>query len=297
LYVTPERETFLNFPSQILGDGYTLTVFLPQDSAAVPMQYPVVYYLGLDRAEKEKTQSYAKEHKILLVGINLKEKDYDRLGGKLYDFFSQELIPYIELNYAAQTEPSQRILAAKGERAAKAAAALFEREKRFGRLALLYPQGAWENLQVSSDRRVWVSGTQEELATVQAQLSSQGLLYGANFAFSYGTYQEDWVSELNVAYLLAPKQDVLLKKLQLKTGTTMIPLQSGTSVSLVSYAVLNNAMQGVYIPSFVRTSPPYLDWEAPLGMLRVRAGAESGTVQISVSDGKITATTKIVLKK
>jgi len=296
LYVTPERETFLNFPSQILGDKYTLTVFLPQDYEA-GKRYPVVYYLGLDRTNKEITQAYAKAHKLLLIGLNLKEEDYAELGDKLYDFISQELIAYIELNYATQTDSSQRILAAKGEQAAKAAAVLFERDPRFGRLALLYPQSGADNLRVTEEKRVWVSGLQGELSNVQQQLESQGLSYGENFALSYGTYAEDWVSELNTDYLLAPKQDVTLKKLQLKTGAGILPCESGTSVSLTGYAVLNNQMKGVYVPSSVRTGPPYLDWEPVLGMLRVRSGAEPGTVKIDVSAGAVSADAKIVLKK
>ena len=296
MFVAPGRETFFAFPSEILGNKYTLTVFLPTQIAPISQHYPVVYFVGLDRSDREAFQRFAQQHKVFLVGLSIPEEDFLALDEKLAQFVEQELIPYIDTNYATVAYPSGRVLAAMGEKVTKAVLPLANKEY-FGALSLQSPGKAINKMGETLPKRVFIMGSQEELAAASAILESAGAVYGSQYAFEYAPFETDWLKGLNLTYLFASPEEVKVKKLNLKTGVKSLSVQAGKSLSLQVYATLANGLKTVLVPSFVRTSPPYLDWQPSLGMLRVRSGAEPGSIKLTVHVDNVENTTEILLKK
>ena len=296
MFVTAGRETFFNFPSEELGNKYTLTVFLPTEVAPISQHYPVVYFIGLDRSNLEAFHAFAKENKVFLVGLFIEPKELVALADKIPSFMMRELVPYIDTNYATQAAPSGRILAARGEEASAVVLSIFEKEN-FGALSLQNPGDALSKMTVRSNSRVFIRGTQEELAIAAQVFASAGAQYGPQYAFDYASFNEEWLDGVNVSYLTAPVEKVHVKKMKLVLGGRNVPLQTGRSVSLQVYTTLDNGLKTVFIPQELRVSPPYLDWQANLGMLRVRAGAEAGPVKVTVGVDKVESSGKIYLKK
>ena len=83
----------------------------------------------------------------------------------------------------------------------------------------------------------------------------------------------------------------------MQPGSKTLVVTPGKSVSLRIYALLANGLKTVVIPQQVRTSPPFLDWQESLGMLRVRAGAEPGAVKVRINVDNVENFVKIMLKK
>ena len=296
MYVAPWRETYFNFPSQSLGDKYTLTVFLPEEAVPLKKAYPVVYFLGLPRSEKEAAQEYARTHEVILLTVNLEEKDFRTLGDKLENFVTRDLIPYIDTNYF--TDKNKRIFAVKGKFGTKALLPLVAKGNWTHRFFAAHPEDAFEDMPaLPHGTRVFVQGNQAELASATDAFTKAGLLYGNGFALSYEMFESDWLSALPTEYLFAAEQDVSLKRVRMRLGTNTLPLTSGASVSLAAEGELANGLRFYAVPQAVRTSPPYLDWDATRGMLSVRSGAEFGTVAITAFVNNLSATQKITLKK
>lgn len=296
MFVTAGRETFFNFPSEELGDKYTLTVFLPTEVAPVRQHYPVVYFIGLDRSDLDAFHAFAKKNKVFLVGLFIEPKEMIALADKMYPFMMRELIPYIDTNYATQADPSGRILAARGEEASSVVLSVFEKGI-FGALSLQNPGDALKKMSVPLQSRVFIQGTQEELAIASRLFVSSGLQYGPQYAFDYAPFDAGWLDGVNIAYLTAPTEKVRVKKINLVLGGKTIPLEKGKSVSLQVYTTLANGLKTVFIPHELRMSPPYLDWQENMGMLRVRAGAETGLVKIAVGVDKVESFGQIYIKK
>ena len=113
MLINPGRETFLNFPSAIMGNDKTVTVFLPEPAIPLHKRYPVVYLLGAIPKEAPLVQQCLdrSNQKAILVGINFTEQDLADTD-KIAAFISRELVPYIDVNYMTKDEPAWRGVAA-----------------------------------------------------------------------------------------------------------------------------------------------------------------------------------------
>ena len=298
MIINPGRETFIHFPSAVLGDRYTLTVFLPEDAVPLSRRYPVVYLLGAGPKQAEEAKRFIAQHKALVVGVNFQEEDYQNQA-KIVEFISRELMPYIDTNYLTFADVSHRTLAARGEKASLAAAELFAKPNLFGKLALAFPGKSIESLVLPSYKapRVFVTGTQADLAAAQHKLESLGLVYGSGFAMAYAPQEAGLFDGVDYAYLSAEEKSVALKRLKGKLSRKDLPLESDTPVQLTVSARLKNGREYAYIPGLLRVSPPYFNWNAERGELSLLAGAEAGKVKISGGVDKKAFSVKIKLKK
>lgn len=298
MIIHPGRETFIHFPSAVLGSKYTLTVFLPEDAVPLSRRYPVVYLLGAGPQQAREAQAFLAQHKALVVGINFQEADYQNRA-KIVEFISRELMPYIDTNYLTFTDPSQRVIAARGKSAALTAMELFAKPLLFEKLALASPADAIEQLQLpaAGSPRVFVSGTQAELALAQEKLEALGLAYGEGFALQYADASQGLFDGVDYAYLTAAPQKAALKRLKGKLSLSALPLESDTPVKLSVTARLKNGRDYAYVPVSLRVSPPYFHWNAARGELSLLAGAEAGKVKISGGVDKTAFSVKIRLKK
>lgn len=297
MIINPGRETFIHFPSAALGNKYTVTVFLPEKSVPLSAYYPVVYLLGAGPKQAQEAQAFLEKHKAVVVGINFEEADYQD-GNRIAEFISRELMPYIDTNYLTLTRPENRVIAARGKSAAAVAMELFAKPNLFGGLSLASSADAVENINLPSGAaRVFVTGTQSELAFAQQKLEALGLPYGKGFALAYAGDAAGWFDGLPLDYFFAPADKAALRRLKARTDASSLPLGSEDTVSLTVTAVLKNGRTFAYVPVSLRVSPPYLDWDAARGELSVRSGAEAGTVQIRGGVDKTVFTAKIKLKK
>ena len=298
MIINPGRETFIHFPSSVLGNKYTLTVFLPEEAVPLSRRYPVVYLLGAGPQQAQQAKQFLEQYRALVVGVNFQEEDYQNKA-KIVEFISRELMPYIDTNYLTFTDPSQRTIAARGKSAALTALELFAKPNLFGRLALAFPADAMEQFKLppSGAPRVYVTGTQAELAHAQQKLEEAGLAYGANFALSYAKLSAGLFEGVDYDYLSAPDKKAALKRLKGRLNTRVLPLESKTPVRLTVVARLQNGRDYAYVPVSLRVSPPYFDWNPARGELTLRAGAEAGKAKISGGVDKMDFSVKIKLKK
>ena len=297
MIINPGRETFVHFPSSVLGNKYTLTVFLPEDAVPLSKRYPVVYLLGAGPKEAQQAQQFLLNNKALVVGINFEEADYQNRA-KIVEFISRELVPYIDTNYLTFTDDSARFIAAKGKSAALTALELFAKPNLFGGVALASSADAVETMVLPAGNvRVFVTGNQTELAVAQKKLEWLGLTYGEDFAMLYAPSYAGLFDGLDFAYLYAADADVSLRSLKASANKTVLPLQGEDAALLTVTARLNNGRRYAYVPVSLRMSPPYLDWNPLRGELTALSGAEPGKVQIRGGVDKTDFKLKIKLKK
>ena len=298
MIINPGRETFVHFPSAVLGNRYTLTVFLPEKSVPLSQRYPVVYVLGAGPQQAQEAQDFVEKNRVLAVGVDFKEEDYQNRE-QIIEFISRELIPYIDTNYLTFADSAHRAIAARGKEAALTALALLAKPHLFGAVALAGGADAIEQFQLplSGTPRIFVTGRQSELALAQQKLEQAGLEYGKNFALAYASAAAGLFEGMDWNYLSAPQQDVSLRRLKAQTDKRALPLDSDEKTLLTVTAQLNNRASFAYIPVSLRISPPYLNWNPARGELTPVAGAEPGTVKISGGVDKKAFSVKIKLKK
>jgi len=297
VFIHPGRETFVNFPSESLGNTYTVSFFLPEDFVPLKQNYPVVVALGLvPKNDAKAVGSYQKEHPAIVVGINFTEEDYAQKSDKIVHFLSRELLPYTDANYLTKTGPENRILAVQGKDAAQIALRVAQNPNLFGALALIRPANAWENVTVP-DVRMLIIGSQEELAAAQQALEQNGKKYGPDFALRYDEDYSFWLETVNTDYLWAPAAQVQLKTLKADVLFNRVSLATAKAIPLRVWAVLADNSLFHYVPVSVRVSPPYLAWDNTRGLLHIVAGAEPSKVRVYQSVDKPPFSVKIHLKK
>ena len=98
LFIAPGRETFFHFPSQVLGDAYTLRVYLPQKAHAANLRYPVIYVLGAQQDEREALARYLQIRDALIVRMDIPEADLQQKANDIIRFMAHELPAYIDTN-------------------------------------------------------------------------------------------------------------------------------------------------------------------------------------------------------
>lgn len=298
MLINPSRETFINFPSAVLGNDKTVTVFLPEPAVPLSGKYPVVYLLGAGPkdASAARARLEASARKAILVGVNFDEEDLAD-ADKITRFFSRELVPYIDTNYPTFDLPESRAAAAAGAPGARVLAALLARKNLFARAVLL--DGGEQPVSLAgADKalRVLLAGKRAQAAVWQQTLEEMGLSYGPGFAVWLGAH-ENLFSALNLDYLFAPAQELAVKKLKGEVTPSVLTLGADEKARLALSALLANGMRFDYIPLSVRLSPPYLDWDAQTGYLTPISGAAAGKVKISVFVDKTAFKDKIRLKK
>ena len=298
MIINPGRETFVHFPSAVLGNQHTLTVFLPEKAVPLSKRYPVVYVLGAGPKNAQEAQDFVEKNHVLAVGIDFTEEDYQNQE-QIIEFISRELIPYIDTNYLTFADSSHRGIAAQGKNAALTALALLAKPHLFGAVALASGADAIEQFQLplSGAPRIFVTGRQSELALAQQKLEQAGLEYGKNFALAYASAAAGLFEGVDWNYLSAPQQDVTLRRLKAEVDCPVLTLDSDEKSILTVTARLNNGATFAYVPDSLRISPPYLSWNPLSGELTPVAGAEPGKVKISGGVDKKAFSVKIKLKK
>lgn len=298
MFIHPFKEVFVNYPSQTLGSGVRLTVFLPEEKIPLSNSYPLVVFLGLSRQEVEQAQALAVKNKVLLAAVSWEEwADSSKTAGDVANFIHRELIPYLETNYPVIRGGNSRTLAAKGARDSQAVLNQLIHADWVGRIALLEPGTVvFPADRVLEGVRFYVVGNQQELASVQKLFEDAGLAYGADFALRYAKDNQNPLYLLDFTYLNGSAQDLEIEKLDAFTQQDILPVEGGANTKLRVAARLKNKYWFDYIALQVRFSPPYLTWNPQQGTIQVVPGAQPGTVKIQSGVDKPRFVTKIKLK-
>lgn len=298
MLINPGRETFLNFPSAIMGNDKTVTVFLPEPAIPLSKRYPVVYLLGAIPKDAPAVQACLDRHtqKAILVGINFDETELADTD-KIAAFISRELVPYIDVNYLTKDSPVWRGVAAAGPTGAKALAALLAKKELFTKAVIL--NGGTEPVSLAgaaAGLRVLLAGEQEQAAVWQQTLQDMSRVYGPDYVTVLGDFAK-LPEAIDLDYLFAPAEQLSVKKLKSRTEPEVLYLNEDNSARLRVQATLKNGKVFDYIPLSLRISPHYLDWNAAEGTLAPISGAAAGKVKISGSVDKKQFKAKIRLKK
>lgn len=297
MIIKPGRETFAHFPSAVIGNSHTLTVFLPEPFIPLKGTYPLAVLLGAGPKQAAEAEAFMQQNKMIVAAVDFQDGDYAD-EQTIIRFVTRELLPYLETNYPVLSGAENRIIAARGEAGAKIALALLSVPEAFGGVALASPENVWEKIPLPKKSfRALVTGTQNELARAQQALEAAGFTYGTGFALEYARAESAWFGALSVKYFFAPQSEVALTRFSVQTSDKELPLDSGEEVFVRILAHLKNGLTYDYVPSALRISPVYLYWDAPRGSLSVLAGAEAGTVKIRPVVDKPSFSFKIKLKK
>lgn len=298
LLINPSRETFIHFPTAVLEQAPTVTVFLPEPAVPLRGRYPVVYLLGVGpQAAQAAQQALARaQHKAILVGVQTEEKAWND-PQKISTFFGRELLPYIELNYPTIDHPTARGVAAQGAAYSKALAALLQRKDTFARAAVLDGGETPVSLAgASAQLRMWVGGTRAQAVVWQQTLLEQGSSYGPGFVLSLAEGQT-LPGALDLDYLFAPAAELKVKKLRGEVFPEAVSLSAQERATLALHAQLSGGKQFDYVPLTLKLSPMYLQWDVATGTLHPLSGAQPGKVKISAQVDKAVFKDKIKLKK
>lgn len=297
MLIKPGRETFAHFPSSILGNKHTLTVFLPEEFIPLKGRYPLAVLFGAGPKQAAEAEAFMAQNKMIVAALDFEEEDYADVD-KIVRFVSRELVPYLETNYPVLAGAQNRIIAARGAAGAAVALKLLQTPELFGGAALSSPGEAWRTVPLSrTDFRVVVTGTQADLALAQQTLESAGFSYGPGFVLSYSTPRDTPFSALDVTYFSAPAAELALSRLTVQTSGDTLLLDSDDTVSVRFLARLKNKTAYDYVPSALRISPMYLAWDGARGTLSALAGAEAKTVKVRLVVDKPPFSFKIKLKK
>ena len=296
LLINPGRETFVHFPSTILGNTYTVTFFLPEPRVPLKKNYPVIVLLGVSNKQAPEVATLQKQMPAIVVGINFSEEDYTRHGEKIVQFLSRELLPYLDTNYWTIPGPENHWLAAQGEAAAGVALRALQTPNLYGALFLASPGKAWANSSLPAVR-TFVTGSEADLALAQQALEAAGKVYGVDFALRYTKDTLPWFVQLDANYLAARAEEVTLKRVESVLANNVVRLSGDNKTRLRSWAVLANNSFFDYVPVGLRMSPPYLSWEPSTGELQVLPGAVPGKVIIRALADKPAFTLKLKIKK
>lgn len=295
MLINPGRETFVGFPTSSIGNEHVLTVFLPEDFVPLRGRYPLVVLFGAGPKQAQEAAAYVKKHSVIVAGIDLQEADFSE-PEKVIQFVSQELIPYLDTNYATFPFPQKRLLAVYGEAASNVAIALLNMPELFGGISLVSPGKALTGKTLPSAGRIFITGNQAELASAQAALQKAGRTYGPDFALADLKNTNSLFEPVQADYFFSSdKESLALEKLipSLENKT----IQAGQPVSLKITARLKNKLELAYVPSSLRMSPPYLDWNPAEGTLRVLSGAVPGKIKIRADVDNPGFSVKIKYKK
>ncbi len=298
MVIHPGREIFLNFPSAIIDNQKTVTVFLPEPAVPLRQKYPVIYLLGVGPLEAPAAKKCveAAQHKALLVGVDFTEQELADTE-KITAFISRELVPYIDTNYPTTDDPASRGVAASAEAGAKALSALLAKKHLFTRAALL--NGGTEPVSLAGadpDLRFLLAGKQAQAVVWQETLEDMNKTYGPDFVTVLGE-QTNILDVLDLDYLLAPSEELTVKKLKSSLTPEHLSVEAQEPAKLSVKAQLNNGRVYDYIPLVLRLSPPYLNWNPSDGQLLPISGAAAGKVKISAFVDNKKFQTKIKLKK
>lgn len=297
MIIKPGRETFAHFPSSVIGNRHTLTVFLPEPFIPLKGTYPLAVLLGATPKQAAEAEAFMKQNKMIVAAVDFQDEDYAD-EQTIIRFITRELLPYLETNYPVLSGTENRVIAARGEAGAKMALALLNVPETFGGVALSSPENVWGKIPLPKKSfRAFVTGTQDELAPAQQALEAAGLSYGSDFALAYAQPQSAWFGALEAGYFFAPQNEVTLRRFSVQTSNKELPLGSGEESFVRILAHLKNGLTYDYVPPALRISPVYLYWNPQRGTLRVLSGAEAGTVKIRSVVDKPSFSFKIKLKK
>lgn len=297
MIIKPGRETFAHFPSAVLGNKHTLTVFLPEAFVPLKGRYPLIVLMGAGPKQADEAAAFMERNKAIVAAVDFQEADYAEREN-IVRFASRELLPYLETNYPVLPGAENRVIAARGTGGAVTAAALLHAPGLFGGAVFISPGNAWEKTTLpQTPFRAFVTGSQAELALAQQTLEKAGLAYGPGFAMEYSSAAAPWFGALRTDYLFAPAADLAVTRLKADVSGSELKLESDDTVSLRVLARLKNGLTADYVPAALRISPMFLDWNAARGTLRALAGAAAGTVKIRPVVDKPSFSVKIKLKK
>ena len=133
MIINPGRETFLHFPSSVLGNQYTLTVFLPEEKVPLSKRYPVLY---LQHGMGEDERGWSQQGKMANILDNqiasgkcvpmLVVMDYgncgyihgtkpgetrEEFGASFTPILLNDIIPYIDSTFRTLTDRDNRAMA------------------------------------------------------------------------------------------------------------------------------------------------------------------------------------------
>ena len=298
LFIRPFRETFVNFPTSVLGTGVRLTVFLPEEKIPLSKQYPLVVFVGLPRNEVEVGESFAQKNEVIFAIVSWEDwaTSAVRQPDKLDEFMRRELLPHLETNYPVIDEENARTLVVHGGETEGALLALAH-PGTFGKAVFFSPKKFQSAGDFPSVKRIYLEGTPAQLAVAQRTLETAGFEYGPGFALRRIADEENPINRIDMDYLNAPAEQVKIKRLEAFTQLSKLPAQGDESTGLRVVAWLQNGRWFEYVPQQVRFSPPYLAWDALQGTITVLSGAQPGSVKIGSIVDKPKFSTKIKLKK
>ena len=286
IFVKDGEEVITAFPSKYLKTDVNIGVILPQGYEKRQSPFPVVYVLGQNLVNKKQVEEnfyFRKNDNPQAVFVSVLMPARPVTSAQMAEFFTLELLPYFEVNYKVSSYPKERVLAVSGPLAVKGLEIVSSKGDYFKNLALILlettplpalPAG------LQDDIKVWAAGNLSNMIRLQTLLENSGLKFPTGFAYKFAAADKNkniW-SDINLNYLLnADTRKV--KKAKVHSSLESFSLAQMPSAE-VWIDVTLGGYEVNYVPTELKSAPPFFNWEYSTAHLTPIYGADEGIVNV-----------------
>jgi hypothetical protein len=302
IFVKDGEEVITRFPSKHLKGNIKINVILPDGYEQNNGRYDAVYIISKESFDKNRAKNLFSNSRafsnLIFISININGIDY---SGRLYPFLTEEILPFIDLNYKTKTDAQSRIIAASEGVAAEALGFFADENGYFLKLALLF-QGATPmpqfHVNPSGGVSIFAAGTFGNMARIQTMLEEKGLKFIENFAYKILESNDEQIlwQEINFDFLLSGIKDRKAVSLKFYTSSDSLSIERLDTVDMRLDIKTSGGYRINYIPKNLKIAPPFLNWEADKGELNIIPGATPSKVKISARPYFYNKDVKISLK-
>ena len=273
------EEVVTNFPSSLLTVTPKIHIVFPLQDKNVQARTPSVYIISDEELDTEKIKNMYPDFwgKYFFVNVKIEEGEQNFIP-----FLTNELLPYIEVNYSVLSNPQDRTLIAKNSFALTYLANLKEISAYLKNAALGFEYSSpLPEIDTEKGLTLWVDGPVDVAASLHAKLSKLGLVYLDDFAYNISTGKLT-PGSANLDFLFNKENRKITK---IKTYQQFNTLNLNKDFASLFW--LNLRAKGgysmAYIPQEVRIAPPLLNWNKEQASFNIISGASVGKVKV---DGK-----------
>lgn len=275
IFTKEGEDVITNFPSENLLAAPKIHIVLPTENTQ--NRYPSVYIISDEELDKEKIKKMYPNFygKYYFVTVKLEEGE-----NNFAIFLTQDLLPYMELNYAVLADGAQRTLIAKNSFALAYLADLKNISAYLKNAALGFEYSSpLPKIDAEKELNLWADGPVDNMAALHASLAAQGLVYLENFAYNI-TSGKLTQGSANLDFLFNRAGRKIVKTTPYQQFKTLDLNKDYASLFWLNLKA-KSGYALVYVPQDFRIAPPLLNWNREQAAFNIIPGAGEGKIKVS----------------
>lgn len=269
-------EAITGFKTANLPEAIKINIAFPKSYKEQPsVRFPLVLLFdsreySIEELNKMFYQEKSKNPQAIIAAFRLNNI---LLSQEDFDALIEEVLPFFELNYAVQNEPSQKVILAKDYLALRALNSMEKRGDYFFNLGLILNNTtslpSFED-SLKKQSRIFCFSSENNILRLQNLFLAKGLKPMENFFFKKGE---------NISFAQFDLRYFLNKTPQIKQIKTNLPKKITKETPFNLQVKTNYGLLDFY-PTQIKFAPPILNYEESFGMLKILL-PESQKVKIS----------------